>query len=435
MTAPRSLKSALLLSAAIILALPAYASSTTSPSSMPMDHSMHMQHDMSGMTMPSSDAADETVEGAETDTPINTPATTTAGASAGQVEELPAPATTPTQLVPQAEPAMTHDMTAMDHGAAPAMDHGSHNGHDMAPLNPATMPQAATDRMGGTQLESTDIDGLRIFNLTAGELAWPLNDKVTVAAYAYNGQVPGPMIRVKAGEKIRINFTNNLKEPTTIHWHGVDVPIEMDGVPGVSQEPVKPGASFTYEFTVPNTPGSFFYHTHVMADKQQALGLSGAFIIDPAVPPRTKQWDSEYTLMLGEWTVKDGGNVPSMPMEGMFPNYFTINGKSWPGGQALQAKVGERVLLRVVNAGSFAHPIHLHGAPFKIIATDGHPVPTAAQLTKDTVLIGPGERYDLLWTPNRPGSWMVHCHINHHTMDNDQADGMGGMMLPIEVAP
>lgn len=352
-----------------------------------------------------------------------------------QMEMSPAqteatPPDTPTSLVPTT----TEDSMA----AMPGMDHSAHGGaHDMTPIDPKTLPQAAPDRLGATELASEVKDGVREFHLSASMIGWPITDDVTVAAMAYNGQVPGPTIRVHQGEKIRVVFTNNLAEPTTIHWHGMDVPIEMDGVPGVSQEPVKPGESFTYEFTVTNAPGTFFYHTHVMPDKQQALGLYGAFIVDPKEGER-KAYTQDYTLLLGEWTVKDGGNIPSMPMEGMFPNYFTINGKAWPNTQHITAKVGDKILLRVIGSGSFAHPVHLHGAPFTVVATDGHPVPAAAQLTKDTLEVAPGERYDLLWTPTRPGTWLLHCHINHHTMNNgvgDDATGMGGMALAIDVAP
>lgn len=376
--------SALLLS----VALPALALAQ-------MDHTNHMDH---GMAAPVAEA------------PV--------------VEPLPAssPTTEPTQLMPQDE-------------AMAGMGHMS-GAHDMTPLDPTTLPQAAPDRLGGGELASEMKDGVREFHLAASMIAWPISEHVTVAAMAYNGQVPGPAIRVHQGEKVRVVFTNNLSEPTTIHWHGLDVPIEMDGVPGVSQEPVKPGESFTYEFTITNAPGTFFYHTHVMPDKQQALGLYGAFIVDPK-EGQAKPYSADYTFLLGEWTVKEGGNVPSMPMEGMFPNYFTINGKAWPATPHIQAKVGDKILLRLIGSGSFSHPVHMHGAPFTVVATDGHPVPTVAQLTKDTIEVAPGERYDLLWSPTRPGTWMLHCHINHHTMGDgqDSADGMGGMIIALDVAP
>lgn len=311
-------------------------------------------------------------------------------------------------------------------------DHGS---HDMTPVSPLGLPLAAPDRMGGTEDKGVVAqDGVREFKLTAAPIAWPITGDVAVAAYAYNGQVPGPLLRVTAGENIRVILTNNLKEPTTIHWHGVDVPFEMDGVPGASQAPIQPGQSFTYSFTVPETPGTFWYHSHVAADRQQALGLYGAFVIMPKTQ-ETPAWSAEHTILLSEWTVKEGGNVPSMPMEGMFPNYFTLNGKAWPATEKFTAKVGEPILFRLVGAGAFSHPVHLHGAPFKIIAMDGHPLSLAQQVVKDTVMVNPGERYDILWTPTRPGTWLLHCHIAHHTMnDGAEVEGMGGMAIAIDVA-
>lgn len=392
-----------LLTALLLLALPA--------SAQEMDHSMHQ--------MPPAAAEPEVDLSTE---PVTEPAPVS-----------------PTQLVPEVMQG-TIETTPLPEASAPAMDHSAHeeaegNSHDMTPMATTGLPVAAADRPGNTELTGEVKDGVREFHLTTGAIAWPITDSVNVAAYAYNGQVPGPLLRVTAGEKIRIILTNNLSEPTTIHWHGVDVPVEMDGVPGISQEPVQPGQSFTYEFTVPNTPGTFFYHSHVMPDRQQALGLYGGFIIEP----RTRmapEWDSEHTIMLGEWTVKNGGNVPSMPMEGMFPNYFTINGKAWNSTEHFSAKVGERVLFRLVGSGSFSHPIHMHGAPFTIIAVDGHTLPPAQRMVRDTLTVNPGERYDIVWTPTRPGTWLMHCHINHHTMnDGAEVDGMGGMALPIEVAP
>jgi manganese oxidase len=123
-------------------------------------------------------------------------------------------------------------------------------------------------------------------------------------------------------------------------------------------------------------------------------------------------------------------------MEGMEPNFFTLNGKSYPATETINAKVGEQILIRLIGSGQFIHPMHLHGQPFIIVATDGNPVPEGAQLTKDTVLIGPGERYDLLFTARAPGQWLFHCHINHHmTNDGEEEQGGGGLTMIINVTP
>jgi len=182
-----------------------------------------------------------------------------------------------------------------------------------------------------------------------------------------------------------------------------------------------------------NAPGTYFYHTHFSADRQQPLGLYGALIIDdPAVHPQVA---SEHIIALGEWTVIGSETYPAMEFGDMLPNYFTFNGKSYPATETLPARVGDRILFRLIGSGQFIHPIHIHGGPFEIVATDGNLVPEGARLTKDTVLVGPGERYDVVWTARNPGKWLLHCHINHHvTNDGAEVDGGGGMTMTIDVA-
>ena len=347
------------------------------------------------------------------------------------------PAASPT---PSAQPPAAHDHgTAKPAEQPPPAEHqhgdaaapNAHAGHDMSPVDIAGAPMAPPDAIGGQILASRTVDGVREFDLSTGIVGWHILPTVMVGAYAYNGQVPGPTFRVKPGERIKVKVTNGLKEPTTIHWHGVDVPFDQDGVPGASQPPIAPGATHVYAFAIPDTPGTFFYHTHVNADRQQALGLYGAFIIESATAPAYSQ---EHIVQLGEWRVApDGATLPAMQMDGMWPNYFTFNGKASPATETIKARVGERLLFRVIGTGQFIHPIHVHGAPFTIVATDGHPVPEAARLKKDTVLVGPGERYDLAWTPTRPGKWMIHCHINHHTTNDGTDDGHGGMVMVVDV--
>jgi FtsP/CotA-like multicopper oxidase with cupredoxin domain len=112
-------------------------------------------------------------------------------------------------------------------------------------------------------------------------------------------------------------------------------------------------------------------------------------------------------------------------------NFFTINGKAYPDTETLNVKVGQKVRLRFIGSGQMIHPMHLHGFPFKIVATDGNDVPASAQWTKDTIAVAPGERYDVEFTPDRPGKWMLHCHIPHHTT-NEHVEP-GGIMMMINV--
>jgi manganese oxidase len=295
---------------------------------------------------------------------------------------------------------------------------------------------APRDARGDQQLTPRIEGGVKVFDLETSVIKWNILDDARVAAYAFNNQVPGPRIRVTEGDRVRFNVTNNLPEPTTIHWHGLILPNDMDGPAEITQEPIPPGGRFTYEFTTEQA-GTFFYHSHTEVDRQQALGLYGALIIDPRTAPVTSAYDQELVVQLQEWTFKDGYTFPAMPMEGALPNFFTINGKAYPETETVELKVGERLLVRFIGSSSaFIHPMHIHGGPFTIVQTDGYPVPAGAQFIKDTVNVGPGERYDVIWEAREPGKWLLHCHINHHTTnDNREEEGGGGLMLIINVRP
>jgi len=304
---------------------------------------------------------------------------------------------------------------------------------NMGPVDPGNAPIAAKDAKGGQPLEPKIVEGVKEFTLTVQKTRWYILPDVQVVAYTYNGTVPGPEIRVTEGDKVRIFVKNALDEPTSIHWHGLQIPNSQDGAGDVTQAPIRPGETYTYEWTVPNTPGTYFYHTHVNGDRQQTLGLYGALIIEAKQP--AVKYDVEYTVMLGEWTVIDGKTYPTMDMAPLQPNYFTINGKSYPSTDILNVKVGQRVLIRFIGSGQFIHPMHLHGQPFTIVGTDGNPVPESARLQKDTVLIGPGERYDVEFVARAPGKWLLHCHIMHHlTNDGQEVQGGGGLTMIVNIS-
>jgi len=289
---------------------------------------------------------------------------------------------------------------------------------------------AMAKEKSGLQALSYQMEGdTKVFHLTAAPIKWEIVKGTIATAWAYNGMVPGPLIHVTEGDKVRIILKNNLPEPTTIHWHGIQVPNNMDGIPDITQKPIQPGESFTYEF-VAKPAGTYWYHSHFNPDKQVSVGLSGAFIIDP-VGGLTSKPDIDKVLMLNEWRIIDGQTYAAMPATGMDGNFFTINGKSYPDTETINAKVGQKIRLRFIGTGQMIHPMHLHGFPFTIVATDGNDVPLSAQIQKDTVEVGPGERYDVEFTPDRPGKWMLHCHIPHHTT-NDHHDP-GGLMMVINV--
>jgi FtsP/CotA-like multicopper oxidase with cupredoxin domain len=307
----------------------------------------------------------------------------------------------------------THDMSKMGH-----MDAISNTG-----VPTATLAESKP-------LAFKTVNGVKVFELTAAPVRWPILKDVFVTAWTYNGTVPGPMIRVTEGDKVRVVFKNNLSEDTSIHWHGLMVLNTMDGVPPFTQNPIKPGQTFTYEFSA-DQAGTFMYHSHMSTDRQIPVGLYAPLIVDPKTPAATKPAVDE-TLMLSEWTINaEGETVPSMPMAGAEPNYFTINGKAFPDTQGVKVKVGDVVRLRLAGIGQFAHPMHLHGSSFKVVAIDGNPVPAAAQQTRDTITVNPGERYDIEFTATMPGTWLLHCHILHH-VTNDNVEP-GGLIYAITV--
>lgn len=310
---------------------------------------------------------------------------------------------------------------------------------DMAAVDPNSVSfTAPADARGDQALDPQIENGVKVFNLDASVIKWNILPDEQVMAYAFNHQVPGPRIRITQGDRVRINVTNHLPESTTVHWHGLVVPNEMDGPANITQAPIAPGKSYSYEFEAKQY-GTYFYHTHDHIDRQQALGLYGAFIIDPKDPAIDAAYgaNQDVLIQLQEWTEYEGYTFPAMPMDGAFPNFFTINGKSYPETQVIKAKVGDKIRVRFIGSSSVdIHPMHIHGGPFRIVAIDGEPVPPGAQIMRDTVNVGPGQRYDVIWEAQNPGKWLLHCHISHHTTNNNvEEDGGGGLMVIIDVAP
>ncbi|AFY91005.1 multicopper oxidase family protein [Chroococcidiopsis thermalis] len=293
---------------------------------------------------------------------------------------------------------------------------------------------APVDTRGDRTLTPKLENGVKVFNLDVSLIKWNILPDVQVAAYAFNRQIPGPRIRVTEGDRVRIEVKNNLPEPTTVHWHGMILPNNMDGPADITQKPIAPGASYTYEFAVKQA-GTYFYHSHKDIDRQQTLGMYGALIVDPKNKPKTLAYDREVVVQIQEWTVKQGYTFPAMPMEGLLPNFFTINGKAYPETETINAKVGEKIRFRFIGSNNaFIHPMHIHGGPFKIVEADGNPVPVAAQIEKDTINVAPGERYDVIWTARNKGKWLLHCHIAHHaTNDNVEVKGAGGLTMLVNV--
>jgi FtsP/CotA-like multicopper oxidase with cupredoxin domain/Cu/Ag efflux protein CusF len=271
------------------------------------------------------------------------------------------------------------------------------------------------------RLPYTLVDGVKEFNLIAEVVTSRLVPDRPITAWGYNGSVPGPMIEVQEGDRVRIIFDNHLPEPTAPHWHGLEVPIEMDGVPGVTQDPVMPGGRFVYEFTL-HQNGTFFYHSHM--PMQEMMGMIGLFIIHPKRQHEPRV-DRDFAFVLQEWALLPNNNVPNtLAME---YNWLTLNGKTGPATTPLLVKQGERVRIRLVNLGMDHHPIHLHGVQFVVTGTEGGRQPESTWGPGNTVLVGVAQARDVEFVAKYTGDWMLHCHMPHHNM-NQMASMVGPVM-------
>ncbi len=269
---------------------------------------------------------------------------------------------------------------------------------------------AKTVGKGNQLMQPRMQNGVKVFELTAKKIRWETMPGQTVEAWVYNDQLPGPQIRVREGDRVRLIVKNELPESTAVHFHGLEVPNDQDGVPFITQPPIKSGQTYTYEFTAPN-PGSHMYHSHHNAAKQVGLGLLGAFIIEPKHPLPIEKAEIDYVLIMN-----DGAHG------------YTFNGKSFPATEPLVAKVGQKVRIRLMNEGMMIHPMHLHGMHMTVIAKDGWAQP--APWKCDTLNVAPGERWDVIVNCNNRGTWAFHCHILPHA---ESAHGMFGMVTALIV--
>jgi FtsP/CotA-like multicopper oxidase with cupredoxin domain len=312
-------------------------------------------------------------------------------------------------------PSMAHDDTS----AAPASqapDTMDHDANAEQVVSRFLGGEAATLPASNQLLEPTIEDGVKVYRLTVDEIEHQIDAvKPPLAALGFNGTWPGPILSAVEGDRVRAIFTNNLTESTGIHFHGQRLPNAMDGVPHVTQAPILPGESFTYEWTA-SPAGSHMYHSHHNATDQVGRGLLGAFIVQPRDP--AQRYDQLYGVTQDVvWISNDtlGG--------------FTINGRGFPATAPIVANLGETIAIRFMNEGVMTHPWHLHGMPMRVVARDGYPLGSAG-FTCDTLGVNPGERWDVIIECDEPGAWAFHCHILPHA---EGRDGMYGMVTALVV--
>jgi FtsP/CotA-like multicopper oxidase with cupredoxin domain len=216
------------------------------------------------------------------------------------------------------------------------------------------------------------------------------------AVWAYNGTVPGPELRFRQGERLRIEVENALDAGTTVHWHGIRLPNAMDGVPHLTQPPIAPsGGRFLYEFALPDA-GTYWYHPHLGSPEQVGRGLYGALIVEERDPPRV---DRDVVWVLSDWRldreariVDDFRNFMDSSHAGRIGNTVTVNGAV---RESFDVRAGERIRLRLINASN----ARIYGLSFEghepwLIAFDGHPV--EPHRLDRRIVLGPAQRADLV---------------------------------------
>lgn len=265
-------------------------------------------------------------------------------------------------------------------------------------------------------------DGTKKFVLEASLIQWEVSPGEFVEAWAYNGMVPGPQIVVDVGDNVQVELTNNTPLGTDIHWHGIHTPNDQDGVSPFTQDPIKVGDTYTYEF-VATDPAIGMYHAHLHSQISVLNGMFAAFRIGERPYPRGQtvsgvtipadfQPDVELPMVLN-----DAGTIG-----------LTLNGKSFPATEPVVLETGDWVAVDYYNEGLTAHPMHQHQFPQLVYAKDG--IPLDNPYWADTVNIAPGERYSVIFQATDPGVWVWHCHILTHV---ERESGMFGMVTALVV--
>ncbi|HZW60748.1 MAG TPA: copper oxidase [Candidatus Babeliales bacterium] len=358
----------------------------------------------------------------------------------------------------------THEKHKHDHHAMPTFHKGWKDPHIPISAPPKTMGKqmGTVDTLGIPALGYT-LDGkVKVFTLIAQPVEKLITDSRTpswqhlvpeknrddylfmhhkiyqkIKCWGFNGSMPGPTIEFNEGDRVRIIVKNELPEPLSIHWHGLELPNDQDGSAGLTQPPIMPGQTYTYEFTVYQS-GTFMYHSEFNLMKQDALGSVGMIVVHPK--HAAHKIDKDFAIMLQQWTILPGSEYPNIAAMNN-PNWATFNGMAAPNIPHMAVKQGERVRIRLANMGLDSHPIHIHGYNWTEVGTDGGPIPESAQQKSSTINVPPGSTRDVEFVAWNPGLWRFHCHKLHHIV-NGHADDIplglmphGGMFTILYVEP
>lgn len=286
---------------------------------------------------------------------------------------------------------------------------------------------AATEGLGNQPLEPEEVreDGTKVFRLTASTFDWELEPDVVVEGWGYNEQIPGPLLQLDLGDTVEVIVENQLPMGTDVHWHGVRVPNDQDGVAPITQDLIAAGETFTYRFTA-DEPAIGMYHPHHHGQMKLPNGMFGVMIVGEVGT------DIPFPsgVIGGREVPEDLDIVAEIPMvlNDAGTIGLSLNGKSFPATEPIVVDEGDWFVIHYYNEGLQIHPMHLHQMPQLVFAKDGFPLD--APRWEDTVNVAPGERFSVLVRASDPGVWVLHCHILTHA---ERAEGMFGMVTAVIV--
>ncbi len=292
-------------------------------------------------------------------------------------------------------------------------DHAEYLGKLVPGLRPSGLEPVLVETPDLEKVPWKMVNGVKEFVLQLTSVRREFLPDRWINVWGFNGSMPGPIIEAFQGDRVRFVIHNELPEPTTIHWHGLELPVQFDGVPGLTQDLIPPGGTYVYEYDL-HQAGSFFYHSHIAM--QEAFGMVGFLIIHPRVaydPPV----DRDFCLIFQNFWISPNTETPDSMRTDW--NWHTINGRSGPYTTPLLCKHGERVRVRLLDFSPIQHhPIHFHGHTFWLTGTEAGRIPPSAWSPRNTTLVGVAMVQDFEFIAFNPGDWIFHCHMVHHMMNH-----------------
>lgn len=299
------------------------------------------------------------------------------------------------------------------------------------------------NELGNQISREKDVKEIHLF---ARESGWEVNPEAHLTCLTYNGKVPGPTMRVNEGEMLRVVLHNQMKVSTSLYFHGLLLPHNVNGLPRQGAGIVRPGETYAYQF-VPKQQGTFWYHPHVIHADQKKRGLYGAIVVEPKSAERQQQYDKDLVLLLGNFSIPK-----TIPVAGQFGKTssqdhsnkavtdlpvaraaranaapyvvicYVVNGKTAPLIPNIELRKGERVLIRLINASDYAVPLHLSGHKLKVVSINGGD-PLEPDVLRDTLSVNPSDRVDIELKADNPGVWSLASELPEQSTNSGKFPG------------